>query len=117
MNKIQQQMKKAKKSGLTPIDVLRMREIAKVQAEKMETEANEKAFLYMLAIPLNVLAADYWEKSAKKRIPKFISDVVKLYEAVQAGVVTDEQLASLLYEYSGIEIEAEWLKQKEGEDK
>lgn len=37
---------------------------------------------YTLAIPLNVLVNDYWEKSARKRIPKFIEDVISLYEAV-----------------------------------
>lgn len=109
-NKVKQQMKKAKRVGMTPLEVLRMREIARKEAQKMETEATEKAFLYMLAIPLQVLAFDYWPKSAKKRMPKFIEDVISLYESVQMGIVTDEELAADLYEYSGVEINAEWLK-------
>lgn len=109
MNKVQQQMKKAKKQGLTPADVWRMREIARVQATKMEAEAKEKAFLYMLAIPLNVLFNDYWAKSAKKKAPKFIEEVIKLYEAVQEGQVTENELATLLDELAGVKIDAEWL--------
>lgn len=112
MNKMQQQMKKAKKQGLTPIDLLRMKTIAKQEAAKMEEVAKEKAFLYMLAIPLNVLFNDYWPKSSKKKAPKFIEEVIKLYEAVQDGYVTDEQLAELLDDLAGVKIEAEWLKGK-----
>ena len=49
-----------------------MKEVAKKEAKKMESDAVEKAFLYMLAIPLNVLVNDYWSKTAKKKVPKFI---------------------------------------------
>ena len=41
----------------------------------------------MLVIPTNVLIADYWEKSAKKRIPKFVEDCINLYEAFLQGTV------------------------------
>lgn len=109
MNKVQQQMKKAKKQGLTPLDVLRMKEIAKKHASIMENTAKEKAFLYMLAIPLNVLFNDYWAKSAKKKAPKFIEEVIKLYEAVQEGQVTEKELSTLLDELAGVKIDAEWL--------
>lgn len=86
-----------------------IKETAKKQSKSMEKEATEKAFLYMLAIPLNVLFNDYWQKSAKKRAPKFIEDVMSLYEAVQQGVVSDKQLADLLDELAGVKIEVEWI--------
>ena len=105
MNKVKQQMKKAKRAGLTPLDLLRIKETAKKAADKAEKQATDKAFLYMLAIPLNVLVNDYWSKSAKKRAPKFIDDVPSLYEAVQDGVVTDEQLRELLRDMAGLEVE------------
>ena len=101
MSKVKQQIKRARKAGLTPVDILRMREVAKKEANK----ATDRAFLYMLAIPLNVLVNDYWPKSAKKRAPKFIDDVLSLYEAVEAGVVTDEQLRELLRDMAGLEVE------------
>lgn len=113
MNKVHQQIRKAKKAGMSPVDVLKMREVARVAASKMEVEAKEKAFLYMLAIPLNILVNDYWEKSAKKRVPQFIEKVASLYEAVQEGYVSEQELADLLYEYAGVKIEAEWLKKGE----
>lgn len=109
MNKVQMQMKKAKKAGMSPLDVQYMREIARKEAQKMEQEATERAFLYMLAIPLIILFEDYWQKTAKKKAPKFIDDVASLYESVQMGVVTEQQLADSLYELAGVKIEAEWL--------
>lgn len=102
-------MNRAKKAGMSNIEVLQMREIAKKQAEKMEKEAIEKAFLYMLTIPLNVLFSDYWEKTARRKAPKFIDEVFKLYEAVQDGIVTDEQLAEFLDDVAGVDITAEWM--------
>lgn len=115
MNKVQQQMRKAKKAGMTPVDVLRMKEIARKEATRMECEATEKAFLFMLAIPLNVLFNDYWQKSAKQKAPKFIAECVKLYEAVQDGYVSEEQLNALVDELAGVKIDAEWLKNRNKE--
>ena len=110
MGRIQKQMQMAKKRGMSNVDLLRMREIAKQEAKAMQLEATEKAFLYMMAIPLNVLANDYWSKTAKKRAPKFLEEVASLYECVIAGVVTDEQLADFLNDIAGVKIEADWLK-------
>ena len=112
MNKVQMQMKKAKKAGMTPLDVLQMRSIARKEAEKMEKEANEKALLQLLAIPCLILGEDYWKKSAKQRIPKFIEDVASMYESYNMGIITDQDLADALKDMTGIEIEAEWMKGK-----
>ena len=95
---------------MSNIELLQMREIARKEAEKMENEATEKAFLYMLAIPLNILFHDYWQKSAKKKAPKFIEDVISYYHSVQEGVVSDQELADLLYDLAGVKITAEWLE-------
>ena len=111
-NRMKNQIHKAKKAGISNVDLMRMKEVAKKEAKKIESDAVEKAFLYMLAIPLNVLAHDYWSKTAKKKAPKFIKDVISLYESVQAGVVTDEELAGLLNELAGINVEAEWLEKR-----
>lgn len=110
MNHIKKQMQMAKKRGMNNVDLCKMREIAKREAKKMEIEATEKAFLYMMAIPLNVLANDYWSKTAKKRAPKFLEEVASLYQSVIAGVVTDEQLADFLKDIADVTIEADWLK-------
>ncbi len=81
--------------------------------EKRSAEiAIEKAFMLMIWIPINLLALDYWEKSAKKRIPEFIDKVMSLYEAVQQGVVTYEDMALDIERLSGVKINADWLKRK-----
>lgn len=115
MNKVQMQMKRAKKAGIPPLEVQRMREIAKKEAQKMEQTATERAFLYMLSIPLIILFEDYWQKTAKKKAPKFIEDVASLYESVQMGVVSEQQLADALYELAGVKIEAEWIRGNEND--
>lgn len=68
-------------------------------------EAVDKVFLLMLAIPMEVLISDYWMKSAKKRIPKFIDDVLYLYKAYERGDITIEEMESDLKEFAGITLE------------
>ena len=114
-NKMRRVMNKGRKAGLSNTEIFHMHQIAKKHAEAMELEARERAFLYVLAIPLNVLVSDYWPKSAKKRAPEFIQKVLSLYEAVEQGVVTDKQLNDFLWEYAEMKIDAEWMKDKEAE--
>ena len=114
--RVNQQIRKAKGAGMSTVQVAQMRAIAKKEADKMAEEAEriatERAFLFMLAIPLNILVYDYWQKSAKKRMPEFIEKVLSLYDSVEKGVVTDQELADLLSEYGGIDFKAEWLRAK-----
>lgn len=86
--------------------------MSKRKNRHVEDKANEKAFLYMLAIPLNVLV-DQWGDESKEKAPEFIEEVIGLYEAVQDGYVSDNQLAALLEEMAGVKIEAGWLKKNE----
>ena len=55
---------------------------------------------------------DQWGDEAKEKAPEFIEDVLGLYEAVQDGVVSDDQLAELLDDIAGVKIEADWLKNR-----
>lgn len=100
-----QQNKKAFKQGLTPLQVAQMREIAFKQAKEMEDRATKKAFLLMLAIPLNVLISDYWPKAKPTKTNKFIDEVLSLYEAWEHDIVTTEQLNDFLFEYGGVKVE------------
>lgn len=110
VNAKQKRMKQAFKKGMTPLEIAQMQAIAKSAAVKMEKEATEKAFVDMLAIPCAVLAFDFWQKSAKKRMPGFIKEVVSLYESIQVGAVTREELIETFEELSGLKLEAEWYK-------
>jgi hypothetical protein len=98
-----------KRMGFNNNQISVILESSKKKAEELQRIANEKAFLYMLAIPLNVLV-DEWGEDAKEKATSFCEEVVKLYEAVQEGVVSEQQLADFLYEYAEIKIEADWLK-------
>ena len=107
-----------RKLGMDENDLLRIREISRQAAAKVEKQATEKAFLYMLAIPLNVLASDYWPKTAKRRTHKYIKGVLDLYAAVQEGIVSEQELADFLDEMAGIRVQAAWMTaKKEKEEK
>ena len=99
-----------RKRGMSQLDTARAMMIAQREAKKMETEATEKAFLYMLAIPLNVLVSDgiINHDNAKD----YIQSVLSLYESVEKGIVSDQELADLLHEYSGLNVEADWLEKR-----
>lgn len=105
-------IRKAIQNGYSPIDVARMQAIARTEAKKMETEAIETAFVDMLIVPCAVLAFDYWPKSAKKKMPDFIKQVVSLSESIQVGAVTREEIVQTFEEISGMQLEATWLKIK-----
>lgn len=58
----------------------------------------------MIVIPTNVLISDYWEKTAKKRIPKFVEDCLSLYKSWSEGAVSMEEMQKLTEEYAGIKL-------------
>ena len=118
---VRKQTKMAMKKGMSPLEVCQMRELARKECEIMEkkiaeenekklNEGIEKTFLYMLAIPLSILFNDYWQKSAKKRAPRFIEEVIKYYLAVQDGQVSEKELVDTLYDLAGVTVDAEWLE-------
>lgn len=69
-------------------------------------EAVDTALTLMLALPLEVLKDKYWVKSAKRRLPKFMDNVLSLYDSWNRGEITIEELREDLWEYGGIKIEA-----------
>ena len=74
--KLNKNRKRLQQMGLSNVDICRLREMARKETNRMEKaneqateemrgEENEKAFLYMLAIPLNVLVDMWGEEEAK----------------------------------------------------
>lgn len=110
--KIKKQIKKAKNSGMSMIELARIKEVAKRETAKMEQVAMEKAFVLMLGIPLVLLKEDYWQKSFNKKGKKFINDCASLFDSIQEGIVTYEELVEQISE-CGIDIETEWLNVRE----
>lgn len=91
-----------------------MLNIARQASREMEQDATERAFLYMLAIPLNVLADR--GLITHDNADEYIHDVASLYQSVEAGVVSDKDLADLLYDYAGITITADWMDRLTGKE-
>lgn len=79
------------------------RKAKELMMSKNEELANE-ILKMMLVIPTNVLIADFWPKSAKKRIPEFIEGCMSLYEAWKKGAVTMDEMQKLTEEYAGIKL-------------
>lgn len=81
---------------------------AEVEAIRKQArdEAVNTALTLMLALPLEVLKDKYWVKTAKRRLPKFMDNVLSLYESWDRGEITIEGLREDLWDYGGIKLEA-----------
>lgn len=63
-----------------------------------------KALVLMLAIPMEVLMNDYWQKSFHTRIKGFMDKVIELYTAWQDGDVDIQDFIDDLWEYGGVKL-------------
>lgn len=104
--------KTKQRTGMSNLDMLTARKAAEEAAQKYERQAHEKAIHRALGISLSVLAADYWQKTAKKKAPQFVKSFLSAYESVLLGVMTDEEIAEFLEDVAGMHIQADWLKGK-----
>lgn len=96
--------KQAKKDKVVTYN-LTQEQINQIKKEARD-EAIDTAFTLMLAIPLEVLIGDgYWAKSAKRRLPKFLDDVLSLYDSWNKGVLTIEELREDLWNIGGIKLQ------------
>ena len=109
-NKIYQQVRKARKAGMNELDVLRVRTIAKQEAEKMEQYAVEKGLVASMTVIFNLLIEDYWQKTAPKRVPKLAEDAIGLWEAIIMGVVDYEDCVAYVEECTGMKFNSDWIQ-------
>lgn len=88
------------------LDKIRNQAYQKARKELMgkTDELSEQILKMMLVIPTNVLINDYWEKTAEKRIPKFIEDCLSLYKNWTDGAVTMEEMQELTERYGQIKL-------------
>lgn len=98
---------RARRGGFSDSQRAFMYLTARQASKEMEQIATERAFLYMLAIPLNILVED--GVITHDNAEDYIHDVASLFLSVQDGVVSDQELADLLKEYAGIEVTADWM--------
>lgn len=92
LESIREQIKKEEQNKAKQIIMDRTEMIAK------------QIFQMMLVIPVNVLATQYWEKSAGKKMPKFVDECLSLYDAFMDGTVDMKQMEELTEELAGIEL-------------
>ena len=109
---MKKQIQRLRRNGMSNLDIMKAKEIARRETQKMEAECVEKAFLYMLGVSVDVLAEVYWPKSAKKKIPGFINEVLSLFKSVEKGVVTEDDLLNSLKEFAGVDLKREWYEAK-----
>ena len=67
-------------------------------------ELTQEIWTMLLAIPTNVLIADYWPKTARQRIPEFVEKCMDLYHAWEQGAVDMTQMQELTEEYAGVKL-------------
>lgn len=65
----------------------------------MQEEAIWQAFQLMLCISANVLGGMYWQKTAKKRVPEYIENVVELYDAIRCDAVSWGEIKEVAEQY------------------
>ena len=83
--------------------VLTQEQIDKMKQDAVD-EALDTSFGLMLAVPTNVLARCYWEKSATKRIPQFIDECLSLYESLGTNTVLLTEIIADVEEVAKIKL-------------
>ena len=86
MNRAELRRQAKQKTKKEKVYTLTQGQIDKIKADAVN-EAVDVSFALMLAVPTNVLARCYWEKSATKRIPNFLEECLSLYESIGTGTV------------------------------
>ena len=90
----------------TTVYQLTQEQIDQIKKEAI-SNATSVAFTLMLALPLEVLTGDgYWKKTCKRRCPKFLNDLLNLYDSWEKGVLSMDELRKDLWEIGGIKLDA-----------
>lgn len=81
LNKAQGKKTKVYNMTSTELDNIRKQEYERARKEILSRvdELSSEILKMMLVIPTNVLINDYWEKTAERRIPKFVERIVLNY--------------------------------------
>lgn len=103
-----EQEKKTKTLVMTADELQKIRQQEFDRAKKLLMDRNDELtqeiWTMLLAIPTNVLIADYWPKTARQRIPEFVEKCMDLYHAWEQGAVDMTQMQELTEEYAGVKL-------------
>ena len=101
MNKIRKMAKNASK--------VKTYTLTQYQLDKLRNDTVQRAVdvsrTLMVAVTMNVLGHCYWQKSAKTRLPKLMTECESLFESIEAGVISINELVQDTVEMSGIKSE------------
>lgn len=105
----EKQGKEVKKEPVINIKKSDIRQIAEKATEKAMADVTDIAFLTVLALPLYVLKVKYG--FGKKRLSKFLDEVLYQYECISDDYVTLEDMRQFIKDETGVEVfDAENIK-------
>lgn len=64
-----------------------------------------QSFMLMMAIPVKTLMDNYWKKTCKKRLPRFVEEMLSCFSEWQNEEIETEELKQILREYGGVKLE------------
>lgn len=106
--KKREQEKKTKTLVMTADELQKIRQQEFDRAKKLLMDRNDELtqeiWFMLLAIPTNVLIADYWPRTARQKIPEFLDKCMDLYHAWEQGTVDMTQMQELTEEYAGVKL-------------
>jgi len=98
--------RKAQKKGMSAVDMARLQH----ETDILYATAMEEAAIQDASIACNVLAEEFWPKSAEKNLKKFLKEFFRMRSAVIAGVVTTEDLAAYNKKFCNLEVQGKLFK-------
>lgn len=104
MNRAEFRRQARKNNKKTKIYTLTEEQIEKMRRETVQM-AVDVSRAFMIAIPCNILGRCYWEKTAKRKIKTFVDECESLYESVEAGVISINELIQDTSELGNIKSE------------
>lgn len=119
MGRTHKQMMKARQAGLSNVDLLRIKQKAKQNYNEQMQEVFDKTMLLHLYVTCDILGNEYWEKSAKKKIPEFVNKYLTLLQTIERDHVDYAEIIDSVKESCGIDLQAAWMDnlKKEENDK
>lgn len=114
MNHTTRSIKKCKQSGMSNIDIARVRATALKEIERQQGYFLDKGFILASKIFLNILICYYWnEDVSKSEIQQLMKQVITLYRQYTETTEIDyRELADYIESVSGYKFDAEWMKEK-----
>ena len=104
MNRAEMRRLAKQKGKRTKTYTLTQEQVDKLKSDTVQRAVDVSRAL-SVAVIMNILGHEYWEKTAKKKLPKLMTECESLYESIEAGVISINELIQDTMEISGISTE------------